>query len=381
MPVFNSRNDGLARYINSLGLELPLNWRVFKKGADNEDSCPFCGNPHNKLPVYRYRPSPIERELVEGLYCCITCNNDIDNMVDVEYSNAIFENEDDTPASDMQNHRVTLFNNLGKFDQSAVFKYYQHLDEAIDRYASGFTARCYWCINIQDHTIPNDAYQLMPVPVNAGQKELSGGSIRCCHSCYSRLSVKNHDYVTTLCASCEQPYTIEISEHESRKVIGTVGKYDCPSCAYKRILKARDAIYAAHQHVREVSPEPRYKHLGCVKCGTEITFDLMINEKYYRKNVIKGKVYCNVCAVNNPNDNGMVKTFLVGKDIVVKLHKKGNYWVYDICRISPIGEQIVLKTPPQELNRTDEIIVTLEAYDVALGVMGGTQLKFEWEQA
>lgn len=276
----NSRNDQLSTYIKTLGEIIPLDFTSFQAGAINYGKCLFCLNESVDNEVRVYNPATKTSYALEVIGCCDTCNNQIVSALGAYYSQKLIP-----PAAN--SFRIELFNTKGQVIPG-VEAYLKHREYNLKE---DFSDKCYFCSS----DVRNVPHRTVSIPMDASYV-LTGGEIRCCQSCYTKLDfsvfAQPEKFRNSSCVVCKRNYVITIEEQNQRSIEKSTGVHMCPICARQVILNETGFLGLKSKD----PPIERYIHLNCEYCWHPFMVDLTIDHDVLKqKHKINVRIACSHC--------------------------------------------------------------------------------------
>lgn len=292
--------ERLTKYIESKGRKLPDDYKTYRTGMSNADSCLFCNDVPADFPVeIRYNDG---WKVDSGTYCCYQCHHDASNELDEHNSWA-----EQLGADAML--RLTLFARKGEFDAS-VSEHYEHLikdrDDDPDHLGpeGAYAGHCYFC-----KTVAPYAYKRIEVPVSLSN-QLTGGVVRMCSKCNGvLLNFQNSDPLykslstfveEEICALCGVQYPVTTVEQRQREAVGSLGKHMCPACTHKTVWDSEPNLLSHFEPdfaQFQLGANPRYLKKQCEYCDRVVLLDLTIARRVLKSSHVslEKKVICSTC--------------------------------------------------------------------------------------
>lgn len=371
----------LRRYLSDYGSELPPDIDSFREGGVYSQSCIFCSNPHDLVPVYEYNIINGVRTAT-GANCCHTCEKAVSQMVREHYSDIYyedrrnkqeveFEDEKDSEYS-KRKYKLNLYNTVREFDES--------LNKFILERNTGVPMRCYFC----ERQVASTAAELH-VPVT-GTGQVSGGRIKVCGSdqcnCYEEIwefdtGGSDDREVLAKCSYCAGTFLITMDEFERERIMNSFGKHMCPTCVYQGIeMEQTNANSILYDPINRSIPYERFIHNECCFCYEPITIDLTYLHSRLKKvhTAPNNECRCWDCFVFKVTKPEEQYRFMINEFycVVFYLDKK---WSYRISKVVNNEEKIQLRAPTKY-----GVTEILEAITDAANAAGefGTQIQIPY---
>jgi len=343
----------LEDYIKSNGLILPNDIDKFKVNGIAEDHCIFCGEAHNHNRVFIYNLSGKMTKTSTEVFCCDTCNDEIELTL----------SETDVPTKGYNEsktrQRTRNFMEL-EFNQN-VNKFFRHLIPSKDLYAKDNPDKCYVCENKVD----TDSKEYLEVPVKFGPL-MNGGNVHICNSCTVDLKDISDSYRQRIdqgaifksnCIKCKKSYYITSGENNSRVTNDAKTsfrmEYMCPECAYEvnDKLTPKSWLFLMENRSPRSGPMVRKIPRVCYACKGSFNIDLTIHHPHLEAaHLLEGdKVLCNNCSKQG------IKKFLLEdftyqfSDVIwiklFSLEDEDGTYKFDLYRMPRGGKTFLEKEP------------------------------------
>lgn len=377
----------LEDYIKSNGLILPDDRDKFKIGGIAEDHCVFCGEAHNHNRVFIYNLSGKMTKESTEVFCCDTCNDEIElTLAEIDTPIKRYNESNKT-------QRTRNFMEF-EFDQS-VNKFFRHLIPSKDLYAKDNPNKCYVCDSRLE-----DAMECLQVPVKFGPL-MNGGNVHICNSCAVDLRDISDSYRQRLdsgaifkssCIKCKKSYYITAGENHSRiandSKVSFRMEYMCPECAYEvnDKLTPKSWLFLMENRSPRSGPMVRKIPRVCYTCKGSFTIDLTIHHPHLEAAHLleDDKVICHNCSKQG------IKKFLMDdftyqfSDVIwIKLSSlddSDGMYKFDLYRMPRGGKVFLEKEPFVKSSIAAENVLEAIAiiFDEVNMMMNGKQTEI-WE--
>lgn len=302
----------LASYLDSDLQRLPADWVDYTHKGSKSQQCLFCANNHDYNEVLVTSPNLLSvNGQMSGTFSCESCFHYIkEKEAELYQSRGI---KSSTYNSKLVEERITLLVDSYSFAQDVNMYMREYADNHMDLYTKHWN--CYLC-----NGPATDYFRYIDVPVNNGAY-LSGGSVRCCESCWDILKEvaaeftlvrlrENHKIHEEFC-HCGDAYYITEHEMADRQIGQTFDRHLCPKCTVMQLQSDNEVLslfMGRHSSLVENTEIGKYSswkinrfiQIDCGYCRTgEIDVDLTLPYSLTKKmhmSAYGNKTMCSDCS-------------------------------------------------------------------------------------